>query len=372
MQSSKWLGLWMSLGVFGLVAGCQSGQPDGDLQPTAPATTTPGSLSVTYQATPLAFTKPANFPDLMYDLAQNPLTVEGVDLGKMLFYDGSLSANGLISCAFCHTQGAAFAHTDHALSHGIDDKIGPRNVPGIQNVVWSRSFFWDGGIKDLDLLPIAPIENPVEMGEKMPAVLARLQKGGKYPPLFKAAFGSDSVTSERFLKALSQFMVTMVSANSKYDRYVRKEAGGDLNAQEVRGLTLFKQNCAGCHAGELFTDDGFRNNGLAVNPNVRPDDLGRYQVTLNEADRRKFRVPSLRNVARTLPYMHDGRFATLEQVLNHYATGVLDGPTLDPMLKQSSKPGIELSAQDQKDIIAFLKTLTDLTYVNDPRFQPRN
>lgn len=370
MEPLKRIGLWVSVGLFGVVVACQSGKQETDLKPTSPTTTTPASSTgVTYQATPMTFTTPANFPAITYALDKNPLTVEGVNLGRTLFYDASLSANGLISCAFCHIQGAAFAHTDHALSHGVGDKNGPRNVPGLQNLAWRSSFFWDGGIANLDLLPIAPIQNPVEMGETMPNVLARLQKSNKYPGLFQAAFGSDSVTAEHFLKALSQFMITMVSANSKYDHYIRNEAGGDMTAQELRGLSLFKQNCASCHATDFFSDQSFRNNGLPVNPNVVPEDLGRYQITLVESDKRKFRVPSLRNIARTLPYMHDGRFATLEQVLNHYATGVTDNAALDPLLKQNGKLGLTLSTQDQQDIIAFLNTLTDLTYINDPRFQ---
>ncbi|MDB5240516.1 MAG: cytochrome-c peroxidase [Spirosoma sp.] len=371
MRTLQPIALWVSLGLFGLAVACQSGPSTDNVSPTAPNTTIPGSSTgITYQSTPLNFTKPANFPDPVYDLAKNPLTAEGVDLGRMLFYDVTLSSNGLISCAFCHIQGSAFSHTDHPLSHGVGDKNGPRNVPAVQNVAWDNHFFWDGGIKDLDLLPIAPIENPVEMGERMPNVLARLQNSNKYPALFLAAFGSKEITSERFLKALSQFMITMVSANTKYDHYVRKEAGGDMTAQELQGLTLFKQNCATCHAGELFTDQNFRNNGLGVNPNVVPEDLGRYQVTLNEADKRKFRVPSLRNVARTQPYMHDGRFSTLEQVIKHYATGVVDNPSLDPLLKKNGQVGIPLSTQDQEAIIAFLYTLTDFSYVNDPRFGP--
>ncbi len=369
MRTLQTIGLWASVSLFGAAVACQSGSSTGDVSPTAPATTTPGSSTgVTYQATPLTFTKPANFPNLTYDVSKNPLTVEGVELGRTLFYDVTLSSNGLISCAFCHIQGAAFSHTDHALSHGVGDKNGIRNVPAVQNMAWRNHFFWDGGITDLDLLPIAPIENPVEMDERMPNVLARVQTNDKYLLLFKRAFGSEEVTSERFLKALSQFMVTMVSANSKYDHYVRKEAGGEMNAQELRGLTLFKQNCAGCHAGELFTDQSFRNNGLAVSAVVVPEDLGRYRVTLNDADKRKFRVPSLRNIAFTLPYMHDGRFASLEKVLNHYASGMVDNPALDPLLKPNGAPALALSAQDQQDIIVFLQTLTDFDYLRDPRF----
>ncbi len=364
MMRWKLIGLLASVGLFGFVVSCQPGE-SGGVEPVKPDPSQP----VEYQATPFAWRKPANFPEPTYKFANNPLTVEGVALGRALFYDDGLSANGTINCAFCHTQGGAFAHTDHALSHGINDKIGTRNVPPVQNAAFYNSFFWDGGIVDLDLLPISPIENPVEMGHNMSAMLTSLRKGNKYRPMFQAAFGTDSITSARFLKALSQFMLTMVSANSRYDKYVRNEAGGTLTTNELSGLTLFKQKCASCHAGELFTDQRFRNNGLSRDLNK---DEGRSLVTLRPEDRFKFRVPSLRNVERTFPYMHDGRFLTLEQVLDHYATNMQDVPELDPLLRQSQngKPGIALTTTEKQQIIAFLRTLTDTEFISDRRLGP--
>ncbi|GAB2562225.1 cytochrome-c peroxidase [Spirosoma aerophilum] len=355
------LGLYISVTVFGMAVACQqtlSVEPDLPGKPPL----------VVYQTTPYPWTKPVNFPDPVYDLRKNPLTYEGVALGKSLFFDGMLSRDGTITCAFCHIPEAAFAHTDHIVSHGIRDQLGPRNGVSIQNVAWNPAFFWDGGVHDLDLLPISPIQNPVEMGDSLPNVLNKLRTSAKYPPMFKAAYGSDEVTSERFLKALSQFMLTLVSANSKYDKYRRNEVGGEFTDQELRGLSLFKTFCSSCHSGELFTDQQYRNNGLL--PKATKPDFGRYSITLNESDKYTFRVPSLRNIERNLPYMHDGRFSSLERVLNHYATGIQDNPTLDPLLKTGNQVGLPLSQQEQKDIIAFLYTLTDYTFLTDRRFKP--
>jgi cytochrome c peroxidase len=360
MKRWQFLSLLFSGAVFGLVVSCQQTSvvdPDKPVPPT----------SVAYRTTPYPWSKPANFADPVYDLTKNPLTYEGVALGKTLFFDGMLSRDGTITCAFCHIPEAAFAHTDHVLSHGIGDQLGSRNGFNIQNVAWNKAFFWDGGIHDLDLLPISPIQNPVEMGDTLTHVLEKVRNSAKYPALFKAAFGSTEVTSERFLKALSQFMLTLVSSNSKYDKYTRNEVGGKFNEQEIRGLSLFTQHCSSCHAGDLFTDQSYRNNGLLPNPNAAKPDLGRYSITLVESDKHKFRVPSLRNIERTLPYMHDGRFASLDKVLDHYATGIQANPALDPLLQAG---GLPLSKQDQKDIITFLYTLTDNTFLNDRRYKP--
>lgn len=357
MRYGQLIGLVLSALLFGVVASCQSGSSVDPVQPEPPV--------VPFQTTPYAWKKPANFPNPVYDFANNPLTQQGVALGKELFYDDQLSVNGTVSCAFCHQQSSAFAHTDHALSHGVNDKIGTRNNLGLQNLAFYRTFFWDGAQTDLDLVPIAPIENPVEMGHNLKMLLDNLRKGGKYRPLFKEAFGTDSISTDRFLKALSQFMLTMVSANSRYDKYVRQEASGTLTTDELAGLTLFKQECATCHAGELFTDQSFRNNGLSRAAN---QDEGRATVTAQPEDRFKFKVPSLRNVERTPPYMHDGRFWTLEAVLNHYATGVQDVPELDPALRTNDKPGIPLTDTEKRQLTAFLRTLTDTEYLTDRRF----
>ncbi|WP_342086570.1 cytochrome-c peroxidase [Dyadobacter sp. OTU695] len=330
--------------------------------------------------TPLEWTKPSYFPDPVYDLSENPLTVEGVELGKFLFYDGILSRTDNIGCGTCHQQQAAFTHHGHDLSHGVDDKIGTRNAPSVQNMAWNTSFFWDGGVHDMDMVPAVPIQNKVEMDERVANVIEKLRKTPvagatkqvDYPKMFKAAFGSDSITADRMMQALSQFMMTMVSATSRYDYFVRGDASA-LTAQEKDGLSVFKQKCASCHAGELFTDQKFRNNGLAPN---RINDQGRYTITLNADDRLKFKVPSLRNVGLTAPYMHDGRFTTLEQVLDHYANdkpgskdSIYVSPTLDPLLNVAGqKRGISLTNTEKQSIIAFLKTLNDDDFIKDKRF----
>ncbi|REA60124.1 cytochrome-c peroxidase [Dyadobacter luteus] len=320
----------------------------------------------------LEWTKPKGFPEPVYDLSRNPLTQEGVLLGRFLFYDGILSRTNLVGCGTCHQQAAAFTHHGHELSHGVDDRLGVRNSPAIQNIAWSNSFFWDGGVHDLDLVPFNPIENPVEMDEKAFNVLAKLRKTPNpnskipvdYPKMFKDAFGTDEINSERMMKALSQFMMTMVSANSKYDLYHSGETNA-LSTQEKKGLLLFEKNCSSCHQGVLFTDNSFRNNGLLP---MRNNDRGRAGITANPADEHKFKVPSLRNVGLTAPYMHDGRYHSLEEVLDHYTESVQKLKTLDPVLIQANgNTGIALSQSDKADLIAFLKTLSDDQFIKDTK-----
>jgi len=311
------------------------------------------------------FAIPANFPKPVYDFAKNPITQSGFELGRELFYEGDLSRDGTISCAECHSQTSGFTHHGHDVSHGIDNLRGIRNAPPIQNMAFQKEFFWDGGVFDLDLFSIAPIENPVEMDEKLGNVLEKLRKKEKYATLFQKAYGSKEITTERFLKALSQFMNSLVSANSRYDKYVRKEVGGTLSEEELEGMEIFKQKCASCHSGELFTDQSYRNNGLAV---YNAEDTGRHRITQKDSDKYKFKVPSLRNVEITGPYMHDGRFYTLEAVLRHYNESVLDIPTLDPSLKNGQKLGIQTTLDEQKKLIAFLKTLTDSEFLKNKRF----
>lgn len=311
---------------------------------------------------PITFETPAHFPPPLYRFTDNPVTPAGFNLGKTLFYDARLSRNNTISCGSCHIQENAFTHHGHDVSHGIEDRLGIRNTPAIQNMAWAPAFFWDGGVHDLDLQPIAPIENPVEMDEKLENVLRKLRSDNNYPLLFQQAFGTRDITTARMLKALSQFMVMLVSAGAKYDHYLQgKET---FTEEEKHGLQLFQEKCATCHAGPLFTDNSYRNNGVAPRPVGA--DSGRYNITLNMSDLFKFRVPGLRNVAITAPYMHDGRFGSLKSVLNHYSDGIEPSVTLDPLLKQ----GIPLSETEKTKLIAFLKTLTDKEFIRDKRFAP--
>lgn len=314
---------------------------------------------------PLVFTAPSHFPATVYKFQNNPINQATFDLGKALFYDGILSRDGSVSCGSCHQQGVAFVHGGHDVSHGIDDKLGVRNAPPVFNLAWQPEFFWDGGVGDLDLFSIAPITNEVEMDETMPNVIQKLQNSTRYKALYKEAFGTSEVTTARTMKALSQFMLMIVSANSRYDQYKQGNQTA-LTAQEIRGLNLVREKCNSCHSGELFTNYSYQNNGLRLR--AQPDS-GRYRITLLDKDLYRFKVPTLRNVAVTAPYMHDGRFYTLEAVLEHYTTAVQPTPNLAPELqKADGSRGISLSAQEQQDIIAFLNALTDQTLLRDTRF----
>lgn len=310
---------------------------------------------------PISFKVPDGWPQPGYSFANNPLTQSGFELGRKLFYDMRLSRDNSVSCGSCHQQFSAFANLEHATSHGINGLLGTRNAPGLSNIAWHHSYFWDGGANNLEVQPIGPIQNHVEMDMTLQEVVDKVAAIADYKGRFSAAFGDDGVTSQRILKALAQFMGAMVSSDSRYDRYVAGISGGVLTESEINGLTLFRQKCSNCHVEPLFSDYSYRNNGIhpsAVN------DSGRGHVTKDAADNYKFKVPSLRDVALTAPYMHDGRFATLEAVLEHYRHGVTGSPTLDPSLAE----GIMMTDAEKKDIIAFLKTLTDTTFIKDKRF----
>ncbi len=318
--------------------------------------------------TPVALEIPANFPTPKYNFEANPLTEEGIALGKALFYDGQLSSTGVVSCGFCHEQAFSFTHHGHTISHGVNGLEGSRNAQPLHNLAFAKEFNWDGAAIHLDLQPIIPITAEVEMDETIPNVLSKLKASPEYPKLFCAAFGTDSITSEYMLKALSQFMLQMVSGNSKYDKYSRGEEGVTLTTTELAGEKLFASKCASCHAGSLFTDQSYRNNGLPFNTRF-PEEKGRMRVTGYEDDFYKFKVPSLRNVAVSFPYMHDGRFGTLEAVLDFYASGMVANGNVDPSLvKEDGSLGIALTETEKIELIQFLKTLTDNEFLQDPRF----
>jgi cytochrome c peroxidase len=303
---------------------------------------------------------PKEFSAPVYDFSKNPITPAGFVLGRKLFYDPILSRDSSTSCGSCHQRIAAFGHIDHRLSHGINGLIGTRNVPAIQNIIWQPNFMWDGGINHLDLQPIAPITSPVEMDETMAHLLEKLQKHSEYPKLFKKAFKKETIESADLLKALSQFVALMVSDSSKYDRYVRGEIA--FSTEEENGLKLFRKHCNNCHKEPLFSDFSFRNIGLA--PDTALQDYGRLRITGLKSDSMKFRVPSLRNVEITYPYMHDGRFQKLEQVLNHYAKSNFFTQNVDEAVREN----VGLTQEERTALIAFLKTLTDRSYTYDRRF----
>ena len=314
--------------------------------------------------TPVNFVTPPGFPVTKFNFNSNPLTKEGIELGRHLFYDGRLSKDGNFPCASCHQQFAAFATFDHDLSHGFNNQFTRRNAPGLANLAWQSNFMWDGGINNLEVQPLAPITAPNEMAEDINSVVNKLNLDDQYKQLFKAAYGTEEINSQRMLKALSQFMITMVSANSKYDKVKRGEAV--FNSAEQAGYDLFKAKCASCHVEPLFTDYTFRNNGLIENPYLK--DPGRMKITNKKEDSLKFRVPSLRNIYETYPYMHDGRFWNLTQVLDHYSTGIQNSATLDPLLVNK----IPLSSTDKFNLIYFFGTLSDSTFTKSPKFAQPN
>lgn len=314
--------------------------------------------------------QPANFPAMVYGLEKNAPDAATFELGRMLFYDARLSSDGTVSCGSCHQSFAAFAHAGHRLSHGVAGQLGARNAPALQNLRWRQNFLADGGVLGLELQALAPLTDKVEMNLPLAEVLAKLNADAAYRQRFTAIYGPGTIDTPQFLRALAQFTAALTSANSRYDHYVRHEAGGTLTSPELSGRALFQAKCASCHATDLFTDESFRNNGL---DRTFPRDSGRAHITARPADAGRFKVPSLRNVARTAPYMHDGRFATLEQVLAHYAHGVVPSRTLDPLLRQPSRQlGIPLSAREQADLLAFLHTLTDNDFLTDRRLLPPN
>ncbi|MBX2906028.1 MAG: cytochrome-c peroxidase [Taibaiella sp.] len=310
---------------------------------------------------PVGFSVPPGWPQPFYNFENNSLTFDGFALGRKLFYDVRLSRDSTISCGTCHQQFASFAQAGHDVSHGVDDLLGTRNSPGLANMAWSTSFFWDGGVNHLENQPINPIQNPVEMDLKITDVVTRVSGDADYRARFKKAFGDETVNSQRIFRAMAQFMGAMVSADSRYDRYVANPSGNYLSESEKHGLQVFRQHCASCHKEPLFSDFSFRNNGLipsAVN------DSGRAHITRDAADLYKFKVPSLRNVAVSAPYMHDGRIQTLEACVEHYRSGVHASPTTDVLISG----GVVMSDLEKDDVVSFLKTLTDSTFIHNQLF----
>jgi cytochrome c peroxidase len=303
---------------------------------------------------------PSGFPAPVYNFADNPLTKEGFELGKKLFYDGRLSADNLHPCSSCHQQIAAFGTYEHDRSHGVYGSHTLRNAPVLFNLAWQTKFHWDGEFNSLYQEATHPIHGMTEMGETFGAVVNKLQKDKEYRKMFKSVFRTEFISPDHILKALAQFTGFLTSANSRYDQY--KKGSVVFTAQEENGYQLFQAKCASCHPEPLFTDFSFRNIGLPVDPLL--NDFGRLRITRNKVDSLKFKVPSLRNVYITSNYMHDGRFNTLAQCINHYRSGIQQSSTLDPSLAA----GITLTNSEATDIAVFLRTLTDSSFIRDSRF----
>lgn len=319
------------------------------------------------EGTPMSLQISARLPKVNLP-ADNLPTVEGVALGQRLFHERRLSRNSEISCASCHQREKAFSDPAR-FSLGVGGKTGQRHAMPLFNLAWQKELFWDGRVTRLRHQVLHPIQDTNEMAETLPRVEAKLREVAEYPGLFRSAFGDSAITSDRIGLALEQFLLTLISQDSKFDRAARGEE--ELTDEERRGLGLFitendparglrGADCFHCHGGNLFTSGAFANNGL----DAVFADAGRYAVTKNEADRGKFRVPSLRNVAVTAPYMHDGRFNTLEEVVEHYNSGVRPSATLDPNLAKHPKLGLSLSQADKQALVAFLRTLTDSSFLN--------
>lgn len=307
----------------------------------------------------------------------NPMTEEGVALGRMLFYEPLLSSTNTVACASCHKQANAFSD-DRQLSIGVSGTPTRRNSMSLVNLLWVKNLFWDGRANGLENQAVFPLTHPDEMGQSLEASAKKLAKTRRYPPLFQEVFGTSVITGEQITKALAQFERTLISANSPYDRSLKGET--TLSASEQRGRDLFMRgpapergvrggNCAHCHGGAKLMQEVFHNNGL---DSIASADKGRQEITADGLDNGRFRVVTLRNIALTAPYMHDGRFASLEQVLDHYNEHFHFSPNLSHELRTShNEPTghrLGLTSSEKKDIIAFLHTLTDSTFVTNPAF----
>lgn len=309
--------------------------------------------------------------------ADNPLTVQGVQLGKMLFFEKLMSKDGTQACADCHRQPDGFSDSTR-LSIGVEGLEGKRQAMPIFNMAYhSNEFFWDGRAELLRDQSLLPIQDPLEMNETLENVIAKLGNEKMYRDQFTRAFGTKEITAEKMSLAMEQFMLSIVSYDSKYDRYL---AGAvELTESEARGLALFETeynpffpefsgaDCAHCHGGANFENDQYMNNGLDTDAEFT--DMGREDVTNDAADRAKFKVPSLRNIAVTAPYMHDGRFQTLEEVIDHYNEGIKESSTADVTVLNTKETGLFLEEQDKTDLINFLKTLTDETFLENEEYR---
>lgn len=309
------------------------------------------------------FLQPDKWPQPVYDFNKNPITQEGFELGRKLFYDPILSRDNSISCASCHLQYTGFTHVDHNVSHGIEGRKGTRNSPVLINLAWQKTFHWDGGVNHIEVQGINPIQHPAEMDNTLDEVIKRLSQSEEYLLLFTRAFGTTEISTPHVMKALSMFTLSLVSSNSKYDQVKRGTNGTAFTDQEKRGYKLFKKHCTSCHTEPLLTNSFFTSNGLPID--TLYNDVGRYNITKAGKDSMRFKIPTLRNIEVTFPYMHDGRFRKLKEVINYYSEGINpDNKYMSPQLKGP----FHFSEHEKKDLHAFLLTLTDRTFLYDKRY----
>ena len=303
-----------------------------------------------------------------------PSTEAGIALGERLFFDPMLSGDDTLSCASCHAPELAFSDGVALANIGASGVTLPRNAPGLTNVAWATALFWDGGAMNLESLVLSPLTNPDEMNQALGPLLDELAADERYVDEFEQAFPDDGLVIANVMRALAQYMRTLVSAGSRYDRFVRGE-GGRLSEAELAGMQVYTSHCSSCHATDLFTDNGFHNNGIDSTFPEDPESFGRgrARATLDPLDVGAFKTPTLRNLGYTAPYMHDGRFATLEEVVEHYNSGVKAHPNLDPRLRVSPTGAIEprrlnLTPAESASLVAFLKTLTDDELLKDGHY----
>lgn len=308
--------------------------------------------------------RPEHFPPIEYPISNNDISKAGFELGKKIFNDPMLSVDNSVACSNCHTKALAFTDAQHNPSVGVFDRSGTRNAPMIANMAFQSEFLWDGGINHLDFVPVFAIENPNEMDETLLNVVHKLNRHSTYPSLFAEVYPeADSITSPQMLQVLSQYMLLLISDQSKYDEVQRGNA--TFTESEKLGFELFNSKCASCHEGVLQTSQQFMNNGL----DSVFTDLGRALITETDQDNGKFKVPSLRNIMLTAPYMHDGRLKTMDEVLNHYSQQVLFSATLaEELINEDGSLGVALTSEEKESIIAFLHTLTDHEFVSNPIF----
>jgi len=328
--------------------------------------------------TPYSLKIPSHFPQMPIP-ANNPMTVEGVALGRKLFYEKALSKDFTISCASCHMPSSAFSDPAQ-LSVGVGGAVGNRNSMALINLGWQKFFFWDGRAKTLEEQILEPVPNPVEMHLQWKDAQYRLNDDVEYKRMFLKAFGTSEIDSSLVAKAIAQFLRTMISSKSKFDVMYKYENNlpfgpgeqaifQSVTPSEWAGYDLFKSlngaDCFHCHNGPLMQVQRISNNGM----DATFADLGHGAVTGNPADNGKFKVPTLRNIALSAPYMHDGRFQTLDEVIEHYSTGIVQSPSIDPLIEFAFQGGVQLSASEKNLLKQFLLTLTDYEFVNNPDFK---
>lgn len=298
---------------------------------------------------------PSYFPSPYYNFTINKLSNQRINLGKALFYDPILSSDSTISCASCHKQSEAFSDANHPVSIGVNHAVGTRNSPAIFNMIWNSSFMWDGGINHIEIMPFAPLTVANEMNEDMNHIISKLERNPKYKNLFREAFGVESITSTQLFYSLAQFMGTIISANSKYDEM--KKGNLVYTKDEQSGYQLFLTHCNQCHTEPMFTNYSFQNNGI----DSIFDDKGRQRITLESSDLGKFKVPTLRNLSFTPPYMHNGSLLTIDDVIQHYSDQIINTPTVSTSLSD----GFHFSTLQKMQLKKFLATLDDYTLLTN-------